>query len=68
MQQHYITEDWGHVVFVDKKAGHHSVLCQPRDIRIIEGPDDKLLRQEIAIYVRRQQGCDPDKVARRLKF
>lgn len=56
------------VVFRDKKQNVHSQPCHPRDIEIIEGPDNNKVKEAIAIDIRLGMGMSPVGVAKGLKF
>ena len=54
------------IQFIDKKKRHCSSKCQPRDIKIISGPDTPKVREAIAIDIRLGQGIAPIGVAKGL--
>ena len=56
------------VLFLDFEQDAHSVLCQPRDIHILEGPNTKGMKEEIAVDIREGQGCPESLLRKNLKF
>ena len=64
--QHFQSHRFGSIVFRDRRQQVCSALCQPRDIEIVNGPDDPRLLEEIAVDIRLGQGRHPIGVARQL--
>jgi len=66
--QHFTSDDHGVVAFIDKREQVHSARCQPRDIKIVDGPDTDEMREEIAVEIRRNMGEAEIGVRKNLKF
>ena len=66
MIQHFKSDKFGQVTFTDKRA-QVSIICQPRDIKIVSGDNCEALREEIALDIRLGQGQDSIGIARDLR-
>ncbi len=61
------------IVYKDRRQNDHSLLAQPRDIQIAsqiveELSDEHDYREEIAVSIRRSQGCSDIGVRKNLRW
>lgn len=66
MIQHFTSERFGAVVFIDRRETIQSAKAHPRDIQIVKGEDCPALREEIAVDIRIGQGVAQVGAARNL--
>lgn len=73
--QHFTSDHHGVVDFIDTREQVHSARCQPRDIKLVRPTsgsltkqDDRDLREEIAVEIRRNMGEPEIGVRKNLKF